>query len=202
MTIRRETPDTRGPILTSIESGNMRIVSDGSYLKDKKRGAAGFIIEDEHRSFNIWGSISTPGEADVMCSHRSELSGILAAIRYILHTLGDDTHMHGTIILGCDGESGILAIEWSRIWHVKSSVKHFDLLAAIVHSMNLVPGIKWVYKHVRGHKEKLVEYVRLGQWAQLNVIADNVAKRRLTRDIRNRVSLSDVLAPFQLCSIQ
>ena len=60
------------------------IVSDGSFHLDHKMGTAGWFIttKKDYSKFVIGDNI-VPGDATSQCSHRSELSGVIGAVKHI-----------------------------------------------------------------------------------------------------------------------
>jgi hypothetical protein len=84
----------------------------------------------------------------------------------------------GDTKMGCDGEGAIILVS---NFHdkINSSRKHFDMLGAIHNAIELSP-IKWTFHHIRGHQDDFLEFQDLGRDEQLNVMADNMAKEKLS----------------------
>ena len=199
--LRGDTINAKILLAEAIANHQVRIVSDGSFLKEAGIGTAAFIVESFQQHFKISGSIRVPGHRDIMCSYRAELAGILAAISYINAICHEFSIHDGTILLGCDGKEALNCI----IFHeptgiIKSQQKHFDLLTSISHSLQ-VTTMKWNTTHVKGHQDDLVPYRQLDRLAQLNVQADKLAKRRLTQELQQPYIQFSTEVPFDHCKI-
>jgi hypothetical protein len=152
--------------------GTAVAVCDGSY-KDHF-GTAGFVIQrgdnDEER---IVGAHVTPGHPDESNAYRSELGGILAIVIVTEAIAKLHDIQEGKIELGCDCESGIIAI----FEHTYDTPKqpHHDLIHEIRKKLSH-SRLKWTPRHVDGHQDKHTSYLRLDMWGQLNVEMDSLAK--------------------------
>jgi hypothetical protein len=161
----------------SLLTGPLRLVSDGSYDPTLKLGTASWVIESQHHQFQLRGNLITPGEADVQCSHRSELSGILGGIQHMNEICKSIKIDSGQAIMGCDGEGAIIMISAS-FEKINSTRKHFDLLGAIGTALKVSP-IQWKFHHIKGHQDDVMGYNELTRDEQLNVLVDELAKRKL-----------------------
>lgn len=182
--------------------GTLKTVSDGSYLQEEKFGTAAWLIEPREH-IHTKGECICPGHPDEQNSYRSELVGILGAIKHnndICHRAGIRS---GKITLGCDGEGALNAIQMEYSV-VKSSRKHFDLIYSIRQAIKHSP-LQWQFKHVKGHQDDHIAWENLDRWAQLNVMADASAKALLTRCLNSQVDrtpFQQLEIPYQSCSIR
>ena len=80
------------------------VVSDGSYHPEFKTGTASWVITSTNNTGRrIYGYNIVPGEQHVQCPHRSELSGLLGAVKHINLLCQQYNIQHGSIELACDG---------------------------------------------------------------------------------------------------
>lgn len=170
-------------IATGFSTGSSRIVSDGSFEKTVQMGTAAWIIEDSSQIHRCTGKVSCPGDPSIQCSHRSELIGILGGILHV-NSICETHHItSGHIRMGCDGEGAVRASN-SSFEIIKSSRKHFDIIAAIHRAIEESPLV-WNFFHIEGHQDDVFEYSELSRPAQLNCLADRLAKDKLTLDIQS-----------------
>jgi hypothetical protein len=73
-------PSRYGSLLNDMRTGQVLIISDGSYNPTSQRGTAAWILESSNSSLHIIGKIWTPGVKTVLSAYRCELAGILSAI--------------------------------------------------------------------------------------------------------------------------
>jgi hypothetical protein len=187
-------------IIQSIHDGTAKLVSDGSYVQEKSIGSAGWIIEGNEIGNQIRGHQETPGPANSQCSHRSEMWGILGLVMTINAICKEHNITEGTVTAKCDGEGTIKILQWLH-GIIKNNRKHFDIILGLQQAIELSP-IKWKFVHLKGHQDKYISYSQLDRWAQLNVIADTIAKQEITRILNNGERQGDVLPiPHNQCRI-
>ena len=167
-----------GMIAQSVLHGTLRGVSDGSYLKTHHFGTAGWIFEDNESLCMGSGKVSTPGPPDSQCSYRSELFGLLCLITHVLDICSCQNVSSGVVTLSSDSEGAINFLNYFNPY-IKTSTKHFDLLDAITTAIKS-SSIKWTFSHVKGHQDDEVSFEHLTREAQLNVLADQLAKEKMT----------------------
>jgi hypothetical protein len=125
----------------------------------------------------LQGHLESLGAPEVQCLHRSELAGILGIISHI-HKLCDDHDIQeGSVTICCDGIGAIQRI--CSDYLSKSFHKHFDIINSIKISIRPSP-LHWKFMHVKGHQDDYKLSNDLDRPAQLNTIADNIAKAKLT----------------------
>ena len=128
-------------------------VSDGSYHPDLKHGTAAWIIRPDNNDQAIYGNTLIPGEKDSQCSHRSELGGLIGAVKHINDICQTHNITSGKVELGCDGEEAY-KITTRHKYSPTSKISHHDLTTKIHHLINH-SSITWVFRHARGHQNKV-----------------------------------------------
>jgi hypothetical protein len=99
-------------IIDSLINGTARAVSDGSYIRDKGVGTAGWIIEGSIEGNQLKGQYETPGSTQSQCSHRSEMWGMLGIIMTTNEFCTRHNITRGSITAKCDGEGTIKILQW------------------------------------------------------------------------------------------
>ena len=200
------TRQARDQAVAALLNDSLNIVCDGSFLETENAATAGFILEDESRSFKIKCSIITPGEEDDMSAYRAELSGLLAAVCFVNSLCQEYDLSDIQYTLGCDGKGAVQSIQYHLdLEKVKSTKKHFDMINSITKNIHLHQS-KVSLHHIKGHQDDEKEYCDLDRAAQLNVQADRLAKRRLKQLLNDRsrgqhIDCSNVQLPLEGCSI-
>jgi hypothetical protein len=166
-----DTPQEGAQIARAIIQGNAIAICDGSY-KDHF-GTAGFVIQTRDQESRILGAHVTPGHTDDQNPYRSEVGGIFAIVILVEALCAKYDITAGTIELGCDCESALIAI-FEHVYDTPSQ-PHHDLIHAIRAKLAASP-VTWKFRHVRGHQDKHVPFHLLDMWSQLNVEMDSLAK--------------------------
>ena len=169
-------------IAQAIKDGNLRMVSDGSYLETHRNGTAAWILEAPNGS-STSGRMIIPGAEAVQGSYRSELGGLYGAL---LHTYFISQRCNittGNVTLGCDGLGAVNIIE-KAFKTTKSNMEQFDVIRAI-NTLRAKCPFKVRLKHVKGHQDDSMNFYNLDRWAQLNVLVDSMAKLKLTDAMAN-----------------
>lgn len=188
------TAELKARLRQAILDRKLRIVSDGSYYREHNIGAAGWVIDDGERVL-LRGRSRVPGGGKIHSSYRSELYGLLCGV---LHTakIFQYEDITGTIDLACDGEGATKAI--NRRYDISDPArKHHDIIDSIWKTMD-ESGFQWNLIHVDGHQDDHTPFAELPRLAQLNVLADNLAKAKSIQLIEtNDLSQVDYRLPFQ-----
>ena len=173
------------------QNDRIMIVSDGSYHPKHKVGTSAWVITSEaDTSRRIYGDNIVPGDACVQCPHRSELSGLIGAVRHI-HSICERHNIQtGHIEIGCDGQEAY-KIATRYDWKHTTSMGHFDL-SSCLHQLLRQSTLHWSFRHVSGHQDKIKAIVDLTIWEQLNMVADAYAKVALWRHIENDGEVVDL----------
>ena len=135
----------------AIKDG-ITVVSDGSYqpLLSTTRSGSAWIIESNTTQQKIIGYLPTTTTNGG--SYRSELTGIYAALTYLLATTQVHNITKGTVTVHCDNEKAILlsSITGSRL-PLKTS--HADILRLIRATVTRLPT-NTKFQHIYGHQDK------------------------------------------------
>ncbi len=157
-----------------IDSIPLTIACDGSL--EGHNGCFGWVIGTaSHISWT--GAGPADGSPKCMSSQRTELFGILSALRFI-HQFTSYHHSYPTeaITLVCDNKS---ALQYAALPHIglsaiQTSHPDFDVaveIHATLRSLRFRVALKWV----RGHQDRTTSYEDLPRDAQLNIHADTAA---------------------------
>jgi hypothetical protein len=158
-----------------MRTGQVLIISDGSYNPTSQRGTAAWILESTNSNLHIIGKIRTPGVKTVLSAYRCELAGILSAIM-VLNSLARFHNIPASLTLQCDCESGLnKAFGKDR---VSLNDSNFDLLKAIHYEINQL-NINWMGLHIKGHQDNNTSYNSLDRASQLNILVDHMVKQHL-----------------------
>ena len=161
----------------AFRMGTIVAVSDGSYRKEDNAGAAAWVLASTDDSFELVGSIPSPGEATIQNSFRSELVGIMGLLMHIESICTKHQITAGSIEIHCDGESAIKRLK-SCSDKVSNKSHHFDIINSILTLKQRLP-IQVTFHHVKGHQDQFMPYWNLNKVARLNVKADRLAKEAL-----------------------
>ena len=159
----------------------MLAVSDGSFIKEEKVGAAAWIIESNDQLASYEGTIVTSGGAEIQNAYRSELFGILGILTSIKKLCNEFNITRGRLSIYCDGESVVKRINNSYT-QVSNNSHHFDVINSILCMCDSLP-VSVTFLHVKGHQDKYMPYSNLDHPSQLNILVDHLAKRAATAAI-------------------
>jgi hypothetical protein len=106
---------------------------------------------------------------------------LLCAITHINSICKEYNINNGSLMLGCDGISALQCI--SNEFHQKSTLKHFNIINSIKHSIKCCP-LNWNFIHIPGHQDDFTHFDDLSRSAQLNIISDSMAKSKLNEMIQ------------------
>ena len=186
-------------ILDAIRNNTLHVVSDGSYFPEDHVGAAGWVMQTHSGTARISGSQVTPGTKLQQNACRSEIAGIYYAMLHLYQycQLGNITS--GSILIHCDGLSAIQAINRAPA-KVSTAKKNFDLLNSII-SLRLKLPLKITLEHIQGHQDLGTAYHKLSTLAQLNILADDLAKSKATQSLQHSLQIPSSSLPFSPCDI-
>jgi ribonuclease HI len=184
-----------------IQEGNLRLVCDGSYKPEEGLGTAAWIIETEDQQHKVIGCHEVPGHHSFQCSYRSEFFGILGAIMTINRICKEHQIHEGSITLKCDGKGSIDVINYLHAV-INNTRLHFDIIGSIKRAIDTSP-IQWTFQHIKGHQDDAENFEYLDRWAQLNVMADQLAKNHRQQIHQHGTSQAeDLTLPFTLCAVR
>jgi hypothetical protein len=127
--------------------------------------------------------------------------GILGIVTHIEQIQKEFNITNGDMTIGCDSLGAIKTLQ-STAPIIKSSWKHFDIIKSIRTTIDNSP-ISITFRHILGHQDDVHEFHELDRWAQLNVLVDSTAKRKITTDM-TRVTQQRALPfhlPYETCAI-
>ena len=166
--------------IQQLRTGRCRIVSDGSYMKERAEnlGAACWIIEtlDQTRICS-GGCLTSGGTANPYRAELTGLYGVLATLHWCLK----GTELVETIEIGCDCKGALAGLRWTPR-KTSCSTKHHDLRRAISHLQQSF-GNRLRWRYIAGHQDDVVSWRQLSRWEQLNVLCDYSAKQLLGQSI-------------------
>jgi hypothetical protein len=191
-------------ISQSIQEGTLKLVSDGSYLETHKLGTAAWILETPN-GVTTSGRITIPGSEEVQGSYRSELGGIYGGLSHVALICKHLKISNGHITIGCDGLGAVQIID-KEFTVTKSNANQFDMIRAINKLRRDLP-IRSSLRHVKGHQDDHINFYLLDRWAQMNVLADTMAKQKLSEVLNDNTyhehrteTLPHDLCPISFCS--
>ena len=113
-------------------------------------------------------------------SYGGEIYGIYLILRFLNIMWPQESIWSGLIQIKCDNLTGINDCSYLELKLPKSK-KFRALLRAIRKNMRKLEkrGLKFVLGHIKGHQDDNCLFHHLDRWAQLNVIVDQKAKKRL-----------------------
>ena len=171
-------------------AGRLRMVSDGSYMRDRHVGACScaFIIECKDtgkRATCTWAELQTTSD-----NYRGELLGAIGLLSLLNAILSDQTSLAiigrsevelvGTFWTDC---KGVIRHGNNPKRKLKHDQAHADLILTMREMIKLLP-IRAHFKYVRGHLDEHIPRELLTPVQRLNCDADKLAKRALRRAIR------------------
>jgi len=118
-----------------------------------------------------------PSEAN---AYRAELQGLHSLLMAIKGLCSFHQIATGSIIVGCDNQGALHQAQQTQELTPCSTV-HADLIRAICRIRRSLLGIIIHFQHVKGHQDDHTSISSLPHLAQLNFLADHLAKQSLLR---------------------
>ena len=124
------------------------------------------------------------------------MTGIYAALTYILAYTTVYNVTEGQIQVHCDNEKAVLlsSITGSRL---PQKTQHADMIR-LIRDISIKFPISMSFHHIYGHQDKWIPYELLDRPSQLNVDCDKLAKAGLKRDITRNQITHDILPREQI----
>jgi len=91
----------------------------------------------------------------------------------------------GSVVVGCDNQGALHQSQQTQELTPCSS-DHADLIRAIRRITRSIPGIVIHFQHVKGHQDDHTLASTLPRLAQLNILADTLAKQSLLQLLQHR----------------
>lgn len=136
------------------------------------------------------------GGANDISAYRAELTGIYSTVQLIKSLCIYHGIKEGAITFGCNGEAALNQAFSPMLPSIDAP--SFDILATI-HLIRKECPIKWTTLHIKGHQDDHQDVKELGQWGQLNVEADSLAKSVIPRA---KASNRHYNIPGEPCSVR
>ena len=159
-------------IAEAIRRGTALAVSDGSFKHD--RGTAAAIIENQGmETSRIILTNRVPGTMGDHNPYRAEACGVLGIVTCIEAICKKFNIQSGSIRIGLDGESVVLALKRQVL---STSQDSFDILHVIKHKLTKLKikvDLFWIKGHQDNNGKKLDD---LPYDSQLNIMCDGLAK--------------------------
>jgi len=172
-------PDNGQAAAQAICSGMAHGVCDGSYMSEASPdfATAAWLLEDSlFPNHDLCRGIThvsgPPSEANAYCAELQGLHSLLLAIKGLcsFHRI-----TIGSVIVGCDNQGALHQAQQTQELTPCSAV-HADLIRAIRRICRSLPGITIHFQHVKGHQDDHTSVSSLPCLAQLNFLADWLAK--------------------------
>jgi len=175
-------PENGQAAANSISLGTAHGVCDGSYMSEALPdfATAAWLLEDSHFPHlhlcrGITHVSGPPSEANAYGAELQGLHALLLAIKGLCSFHSINTR---SIIVGCDNQGALHQAQQTQELTPCSSV-HADLIHAIHRICCSLPGIASHFQHVKGHQDDQASASSLPCLAQLNILADRLAKHSL-----------------------
>ena len=123
------------------------------------------------------------GESYLQCSHRSELCGLVGAVKHIRNICKKYDIQQGLVEIVCDGLEAYKIASRYELKHT-TNMGHFDI-STCLHELLKQNTLTWSFRHVKGHQDDMTNIANIDIWGQLNMVADVYAKMALWRHINN-----------------
>ena len=168
-------------------------VSDGSFHPALQVGTAAWVLHTGDHTHDLGGSNVVPGPKEVQCAHRSELSGLIGAVRHVNLICHMFQITSGDAELGCDGLEAY-NVATRHTFDPSTKVAHFDLVSALHYLIRSSP-LCWTFRHVAGHQDDHCSLEDIDVWGRLNITADRRAKEYLWHTVSEGTYLETHSAP-------
>jgi len=164
-------------------------VCDGSYMKESSPdfATAAWLLEDSlsPQSNVCRGITHVSGSPAEVNAYRAELQGLHSLLMAIKGLCSFHQIVTGSILVGCDNQGALHQAQQTQEL-TPCSTTHADLVRAIRSIRRSLPGIIIRFQHVKGHQDDHTPVSSLPRLAQLNFLADHLAKRSLLRLLHHR----------------
>jgi len=166
----------------AIQFGTAHGICDGSYMSEASPEFAttAWLLEDSrfphqaqcHRIAHV------SGVTNDVNAYRAELQGLHALLLVVKSVCSFYLITSGSILIGCDNLGALHQAKQLQELTPCSSA-HADLIQAICHIHCSLTGITVWFQHVKGHQDDGCLASSLPRITQLNIHADQLAKKAL-----------------------
>ena len=159
-------------LLSALRDGSLAVFSDGSAHAGVAGTCAWGIATHAEEIAILAAGFRIPGPPNSQCSYRSELAGLLGIVTFLRRILFTFPETSGTLTFATDSDSVLGRV--FRKGHPATVADHsWDLLSLCQSLLNGLVGIKWQWRHVKGHQD--AGDGPLDIWARRNVFVDSCA---------------------------
>jgi len=173
----------------AILLGQAQGICNGSYMPSLHRdlGAAAWFLEDSTSpGLHIcYGSLHSTGGPGISNAYHAELQGMHAMLLAVSSVCQAFSLPSGMLTLGCDNLGILSQLRYPKEI-ISCSSKHADLLQACHSLLHSLP-VQVTFVHVRGHQDSLIPFAALDRLAQLNSMANDLAKQHLLLAISQHI---------------
>lgn len=164
---------------------SIMVASDGSFHPEHKVGTSSWVITSEtDTSRQMHGDNVMPGAKCFHCPHRSELGGLIGAVKHINDMCKRHNIVEGNVEIACDGlDACKVATRYE--WTHATNMGHYDL-ASCLYQLLRQSKLSWTFRHARGYQDKIKSIDEMDIWEKLNMVADAHAKIALQRHIERK----------------
>ncbi len=136
-----------------------------------------WLLEDSHfpHLHLCQGIVHVSGPPSAANAYHAELQGLHALLMAIKGLCSFHRITTGSVIVGCNNQGALYQSQQIQELTPYSSV-HADLIHAIHRIHRSIPGITIHFQHVKGHQDDHASASTLPHLAQLNILADQLAK--------------------------
>lgn len=159
-------------LYSDFRNGKARTCCDGSYMPTTCSGSAAWRVESEDGTQYLEGGGVVPGNADDMCSYRTELGGLIGT-SLAISAMEQVTTSSPHITIGCDNIRALAkcATQWET---VRPSHKHFDLIGQLSNIQRSLKNSRSLV-HVKAHQDSLDDH-DISAMSKANIRMDKLAK--------------------------
>jgi len=172
-------PDNGQAAAQAIQFGTAHGVCDGSYMSkaSPEFATAAWVLEDSllPQHHLCWGITHISGPPSEANAYRAELQGLHSLLLAIKGLCSFHGIITSSVIVGCDNQGALHQAQQTQELMSCSSA-HADLIRAIRRIVCSLPGITIHFRHVKGHQDDHSSVSSLPRLAQLNFLADRLAK--------------------------
>jgi len=153
-------------------------VCDGSYMSEASpdSATAAWLLEDS--CLPCQGITHVSGPPSETNAYHTKLQGLHALLMAVKGLCSFHSITTRSVIMGCNNLGALHQAQQTQELTPCSSV-HTDLIHAICRICCSLPGVTIHFKHVKGHQDDWTSASSLPRLAQLNILADQLAKHSL-----------------------
>ena len=170
-------------VTEAIEKGTLVTVHDGSYMRDKRADVCSAALVLFCKSSQKMGyvTISECTNRHTASNYRGEALGAVLNSLVVFCATRDARRAYKSVQSGCDNMGVVIhANDLDR--HLGPKQAQYDVIKCYRDTLRSL-SMRVNYEHILGHQDDNIEFRRLPLLAQLNVIADQLAKDELLSSI-------------------